>query len=374
MRGQWQGTFDGYAKGYLTIEIDEHDQHFSGRACLFEEGNQVVVFVVEFASVDKAPTQVVRSSISIQRIADANEVSRSEIQQAFPESVIPERVELALNLTQKGLRAVATTYSDQTPIGKLTAFLNKGAADKKSKLAADKRTRTWEKFKVMVGRLPPDRYMFRGQPVSNRLRTSFHRTNRRNLHRFLNHDIPMLHGIVTSKTSHYFDLKDNIQNAAFWNLLQHHGYPTPLLDWTHSPYVAAYFAFREKAAAAVDPKRTIRIFMFDRAEWVKDYRQLSSVVNVRPHFSILNPISLENPRALPQQAVCSITTVDDVETYLELCGEVGGKTYLKVFELPYIQRAEVLTDLRLMGVSAGSLFPGIDGACEEMRLKNFGVG
>lgn len=111
--------------------------------------------------------------------------------------------------------------------------------------------------------------------------------------------------------------------------------------------------------------------MFDRLAWQRDFAQIYSVVNVRPHFSLLNPVALENPRALPQQAVCSITTVDDVEDYLDRCGKNLNETYLRVFELPFSERDAVLSELRLMGVAAGSLFPGIDGACEEMKLRNF---
>nr|WP_298096473.1 FRG domain-containing protein [uncultured Shinella sp.] len=371
MRGQWQGNYTGYSTGEITIQIDEYDSYFSGRACIFETGNNYGIYICEFQTSNKADHQNFRVPIKIQRFAEAIDISRSELSSVLPNVESPTHADIDLKVLRKGLRVSATTHRDNIRMGMISSLLNRGAAEKKSKLIADKKVHGWEKFKQMIGGMERDRYIFRGQPVVNRLRTSFHRTNRKDLHRFSTFDIPQLHGMVTSKTNHYFDLRDNIQNAAFWNLLQHHGYPTPLLDWTHSPYVAAYFAFREKNRNDLAPKQKIRIFMLDRLAWQNDFPQLYSVVNVRPHFSLLNPVALENPRALPQQAICSITTVDDVEEYLMQCGKLAGKIYSRVFELPYHERDSVLSELRLMGVAAGSLFPEIDGACEEMRLRNF---
>jgi len=48
-----------------------------------------------------------------------------------------------------------------------------------------------------------------------------------------------------------------------------------------------------------------------------------------------------------------------------------GKPYLTAIDLPVSQRSTVFADLAHMGITAGSLFPELDGICEEMRERHF---
>jgi hypothetical protein len=59
-----------------------------------------------------------------------------------------------------------------------------------------------------------------------------------------------------------------------------------------------------------------------------------------------------------------------METYIR-SRETAEKKYLRAIDLPVRERKRVISELSYMGITAGSLFPGLDGACEELKERNF---
>src|SRR5881398_1707036 len=120
--------------------------------------------------------------------------------------------------------------------------------------------------------------------------------------RFVNEDIQVLHRHLSVRTRHIFNLGNPDENGAFFNLVQHHGYPTPLLDWTYSPYVAAFFAYRRlsnlKAEAGPDSK--VRIHVLDTFAWMRDQPQPLFVNSVKLFVSVAEFLAIENERMIPQ--------------------------------------------------------------------------
>jgi hypothetical protein len=74
---------------------------------------------------------------------------------------------------------------------------------------------------------------------------------------------------------------------------------------------------------------------------------------------------------IPQQAASTVTNVDDIETYIRSKESEAKKQYLWAIDLPMCDRRKAILDLRYMGITAGSMFPGLDGACEELAERNF---
>ena len=72
---------------------------------------------------------------------------------------------------------------------------------------------------------------------------------------------------------------------------------------------------------------------------------------------------------IPQQALSTITNIDDIEFYVRQVEMLHGKAYLEVIDLPAIDRPRIMKELAMMGITAGSLLPGLDGACEALRER-----
>jgi hypothetical protein len=218
--------------------------------------------------------------------------------------------------------------------------------------------------------LSESEYLFRGQTKQWKLRTAFHRRGRYDLGRFITEDITKLHRRLTARTKHVFNLGIPNENGAFFNLAQHHGYPTPLLDWTFSPYVAAFFAFRN-VPKKLERDECVRVFIFDQEKWKSDWPQFLMLNTAWPHFSIMEFLAIDNERLVPQQAATTVTNIDDVETYIFEKEREKNCKYLSAIDIPYSERNKVIKELSYMGITAGSMFPGLDGSCEELREKLF---
>lgn len=370
MRGQWLGTYSGDTTGLIIINIDELPTCFQGVAYLNEENKQIPSAAVFFRTADKSAQFQFRTSsiIPINPLSGYTDAWDNIKHMYSDDAFVSQYADIQGNLADNILSL--SWKSEQGVSGHCS--LPRSKADQPSTVKSKKKG--WASFKSYVSGLEGRRYLFRGQNNPWRLRTSYHRTGRADLARFVNDDIQALHRHLSARTKHVFNLGNPDENGAFYNLVQHHGYPTPLLDWSYSPYVAAFFAYRgisKEQASLASPKEKVRIYLFDQALWKSDYNQILTILHSQPHFSVSEFLAIENERMIPQQAASSVTNVDDVESYIQYCESRMGKSYLHAIDLPINERDQVFQELRYMGITAGSMFPGLDGACEELKERNF---
>lgn len=370
MNGQWIGDYTGSSSGLVILNLDKRDGRYEGLAYLFNTEGNIPATAAFVRLKSRSSGEFDIPALYVVDSESGNLLPLEGAKVRYPQLIFPNEVKATYKFDGGALRIEWTT--DVGGYGK--AFLPKSQVEKPSELATLLDIQTWSDFKEFASGLQPRHYLLRGQSRSWRLRTSFHRTGRADVQRFIVEDIPVLYRHLSGRMRHFFNLTDGDQNGAFFNLVQHHGYPTPLLDWTFSPFVAAFFAYREisnSQASRSGKGRKVRIFVFNQKEWHADWARHLRLTPPPQHLSILEFPSLNNERMIPQQAASSVTNVDDIETYIAKLEKQKKKTYLRAIDLPWAERRRVMQELSMMGITAGSLFPGLDGACEEIRERMF---
>ena len=369
--GQWKGKSENGS--FVLVNIAQDNDTLTGRVSIYEVA-QVDDKSISFWTWSYFDSQLVNEN----RIE--GKVYPPSIHSKFGERLtdaelneLKQKTGLAFPVSTKfiGVRqgeySLEVEWSSVYPDG--STRQDKGLL-KKERLGSSKVTHEemkWNHFKEYALE-QKDGLIYRGQARHWSLRTSYHRTGHADLISYLDDIIPEVEHHINAVSDHLYNAHDDRSLGALLNLVQHHGYPTPLLDWTKSPYVAAFFAFENESR--LKKGGNVSVFEFDEKAWAK---MAGRSAQTRVPNMVLRTLELPgfgNSRVLPQQSLTMYSNVDNIEEIIQSHEKTPGQL-IKAVSIPTSDRKAAMRDLSLMGITWGSMFPGFDGVCKQLRARHF---
>lgn len=259
----------------------------------------------------------------------------------------------------------------------------------------EKRIETMEEILAIAADQPKDAngryrgyYLYRGLPNSEfHLQTSLQRNcgDKKNI----------LEPKLLSNFAKYTATEESINLESVWRKMiigQHHGLPTRLLDWTHSPFVGLNFAVSDGDFASLDKNDCVlwridlsklhdklpqpfqdemqssgaRVFSVDMLNHVCNSIMEYDELTQGKSMVVLEPPSID-PRIVNQYAFFSVVPgqVDDIEALLGEC--VDAYKYVISKDLKW----RIRDFLDEANISERTIYPGLDGICKWLARHYF---
>lgn len=255
---------------------------------------------------------------------------------------------------------------------------------------------TWDQFFFNV----PEwfkTYVFRGQANSDwMLESSF---NRVPFGKHIRNERKLIRKFTSGSTN--YNLTHTPNSTLEWlSLMQHYGLPTRLLDFTTSPFIAAYFAFEMYSSIPRENlliDKTVSIWAIE-INTIKQFASelLPKSVSEEVHningelhrfyseeifelifcdrtsrpFCFLCAPTFQSQRMLNQQSVFLSGSQSNVKTYRQLSEMKLPDGVVFEITIPISETRNALRYLSLMNINAATLFPSLDGLAKKIKMDS----
>lgn len=245
---------------------------------------------------------------------------------------------------------------------------------------------SWDDYKKIINEMS-ENWVFRGQVNAEwELRNAIERTN------FIHYYKGIEQVFLTEfqrGARNYLHRDETPEHILEWlALMQHHGAPTRLVDFSRSAFISAYFAF-EQCFYSIDYVAVWAINLHQikksageiiAARFPEDWESCNGHINERifervfysDELSLIFPVEpfKMNRRYSLQQSifVSSGNSREPFMDQLSFLGDQVSKSVIRI-EIPIKDQKTAIRDLQKMNIHRASLFPDLDGYALSLKMR-----